>query len=128
MCRYLVVIIVVILSVWQISLASQSVTEEVNSLKGHKCIDCHTLNNQGQIIKLPSSSLNSVCIKCHNISGHKSGAKPILNKGNLPLDADGTINCATTCHNIHATTSDIAHNRYFLRLPPEKLCFSCHDK
>lgn len=71
-----------------------------------------------------------VCRQCHGIGfGHGVGKKPGMNRANLPLTASGTITCALTCHNIHLVDAqDARQKQYFLRLPSDKLCYSCHDK
>jgi hypothetical protein len=72
----------------------------------------------------------ALCQQCHGISfGHGIGKKPVMNRASLPLNADGTVNCAVTCHDMHINESeDAAQLRMHLRLPHVKLCFSCHDK
>lgn len=83
--------------------------------------------------------LNQLCLKCHTIkslppgslgvtTGHATGKKPAANRENLPLSSDGTINCATTCHNMHLTSNDSHQQRMHLRLPADSLCMSCHDR
>lgn len=72
----------------------------------------------------------SLCQKCHGVDfGHGVGKKPAINRAKLPLTADGTINCALTCHDMHAKDPiDAIQKRYYLRLPPIELCASCHNK
>lgn len=73
---------------------------------------------------------NTLCRKCHGVSfGHGIGKKPAMNLEGLPLSADGTINCALTCHDMHIKGVDDTNQlRLHLRLPNTKLCTSCHDK
>ncbi len=84
--------------------------------------------------------LNHLCQKCHTIEpvdadgslgvgiGHATGKKTTVNQHNLPLASDGTITCATTCHNMHVTSDDDRQQQKHLRLPINSLCVSCHDK
>lgn len=70
-----------------------------------------------------------VCRKCHGSGfGHATGSTPAVNHTALPLAADGTITCATTCHQMHIHTDDPQQTFYRLRLPADSLCLSCHDK
>lgn len=72
---------------------------------------------------------NSLCRQCHGVDfGHGVGEKPTLNRDGLPLDANETIACAITCHNMHVSSEDPVQNRYHLRISRDKLCFSCHNK
>lgn len=76
-----------------------------------------------------SLDFNDVCRQCHGMAfGHGVGKTPRLNRGELPLDKDGKIACAVTCHNMHIQTDDHTQNRYHLRLKNPDLCLSCHDK
>ncbi|MDD2854507.1 MAG: cytochrome c3 family protein, partial [Desulfuromonadaceae bacterium] len=82
--------------------------------------------------------LDKICLGCHLIEpeepgtlgvgkGHATGKKPSYNFKNLPLESDGTINCATTCHNLHVSKDDnpqLYQNR--LRMNSNELCVSCH--
>lgn len=72
----------------------------------------------------------TVCRHCHESGfGHGVGMKPAMNRENLPLDKGEAITCATTCHNMHLkSTEDQLQGHYHLRLPVDRLCFSCHDK
>ncbi len=84
--------------------------------------------------------LNQVCLTCHTVEpthaggffgvgiGHGTGKKPAVNRQELPLAGDGTITCATTCHNIHVASDDRQLQRKRLRAPVNTLCLSCHDK
>lgn len=82
--------------------------------------------------------LNQLCLKCHAIeplpegslgvgTGHAAGKKPAVNHQNLPLASDGTITCATTCHNMHITSDERQLQLKHLRLPVNSMCNSCHD-
>lgn len=72
---------------------------------------------------------NTLCRQCHGVSfGHGVGKKPAMNRDDLPLSADGTINCALTCHDMHiSNVDDPSQQRLHLRFPNTKLCQSCHD-
>ncbi len=83
--------------------------------------------------------LIKVCTNCHTVKpdeangiavgiGHATAKKPETNHQNLPLSNDGTINCATTCHNMHVTADDRRQQKQHLRLPVNSLCIACHDK
>jgi len=70
-----------------------------------------------------------VCQKCHGSGfGHATGSATAVNNAALPLAVDGTITCATTCHQMHIHTDDPQQTFYRLRLPADSLCLSCHDK
>jgi len=82
--------------------------------------------------------LNQMCKKCHTIEplpegslgvgiGHATGKKLTVNKQNLPLAPDGTITCATTCHNMHTTSDDRHQQSKHLRMSVNALCVSCHN-
>lgn len=82
--------------------------------------------------------LNTLCLKCHKVEpvpdgslgigiGHATGKKTAINHNKLPLSSDGTINCATTCHNMHVTSDNLFQQRRHLRLPDNSLCAACHD-
>lgn len=84
------------------------------------------------------ADLNRLCLQCHTIEplpedsvavgiGHATGKKPAVNRANLPLASDGTITCATTCHNMHVTPDERQLQLKHLRLPAGSLCLSCHD-
>lgn len=83
------------------------------------------------------SDLNQLCLQCHTVKaavpgemgigiGHATGKTLKTNDQNLPLAQDGTITCATTCHNIHVDSDDRQLHPKLLRLPPNVLCVSCH--
>ena len=72
--------------------------------------------------------LVEVCKKCHGSNfGHGIGKRPVVNHAELPLDDDGAITCATTCHSMHIRAEDSKQTFYHLRLPFDSLCISCHD-
>jgi hypothetical protein len=105
-----------------------------------KCSVCHVLSAESLrsplVMGSASSSkrqlkynLNEVCRRCHGSNfGHATGKKTEQNTANLPLGADDTITCATTCHNMHVRSDDFKQQSYHLRLPFDSLCVSCHDK
>lgn len=82
--------------------------------------------------------LNQVCLNCHTVDpshgggflgvgkGHATGKTTAINIHNLPLANDGTITCATTCHNVHVASDDRQLQLKRLRLPVNSLCMSCH--
>ena len=80
--------------------------------------------------RLLVSDPTTLCRNCHGVSfGHGIGKKPHMNRADLPLNADGTVNCALTCHDMHVSdVDDAAQQNFHLRLPHSKLCVSCHDK
>lgn len=70
---------------------------------------------------------NEVCMQCHGLEfGHGVGQPPQVNLSDLPLDANGKIACALTCHDMHVVTQDQTQAHYHLRLPRTKICRSCH--
>lgn len=72
---------------------------------------------------------NALCRQCHGIDfGHGVGEIPRLNREDLPMDKDGKIACAITCHNMHIKSDNHAQNKYHLRLSIPNLCLSCHKK
>ncbi len=72
---------------------------------------------------------NEVCQQCHGLDfGHGVGKEPGQNLRDLPLDAEGNIACAITCHNMHIEAADPTQNRYHLREIFSNLCLSCHNK
>lgn len=77
--------------------------------------------------RLMKHDLNALCTRCHKGSkgDHAVGLKPEINRYSLPLDEEGKINCATSCHNIHPDTKG---SKDYLRQPARSLCLSCHDK
>ncbi|MBI1921777.1 MAG: cytochrome C [Geobacter sp.] len=79
--------------------------------------------------KLKGEGPAGVCAECHEQSsfGHGIGKRPELNRADLPLDNDGRITCATTCHEFHQKDGEV-FSQYHLRLSVNELCFSCHEK
>lgn len=70
-----------------------------------------------------------VCQTCHGSGfGHATGRTTTINRAKLPLAPDGTITCATTCHQMHIHSDDPQQTFYRLRLPADSLCLSCHDR
>jgi hypothetical protein len=105
--------------------------------KTAQCGVCHVApeDDLRSLFTFPSTKrkfvtdLNSLCRQCHGVDfGHGVEKKTDMNKDNLPMDADGKIACAITCHNMHVKSDDQIQNRYHLRTTREKLCFSCHNK
>lgn len=112
------------------------------------CAQCHVAPAEklrgwfvfGSTKREMKGDLNQVCKKCHTTEppqdayslgvgiGHATGKKPVVNHQNLPLATDGTITCATTCHNMHITSDDRHQQLKHLRLPANSLCISCHDR
>ena len=77
------------------------------------------------------SDLNGICTGCHEPGkgDHAVGNVPGINKRHLPLDREGRITCAITCHDVHTKNSDDpVVMKGLLRLHPTDLCLSCHDK
>jgi hypothetical protein len=72
---------------------------------------------------------NALCRQCHGIAfGHGVGKISKLNREDLPMDMDGKIACAITCHDMHINSDDRTQNHYHLRYEKNKLCLSCHNK
>jgi hypothetical protein len=102
------------------------------------CTVCHALTSD----ELKSGGLSrsegvrmvrdadSLCKDCHGTAfGHAIGMGTQQNQDNLPLDVDGKITCAFTCHDMHVNNPvDQAQTRMHLRVPPERLCFGCHPE
>lgn len=121
---------------------SLSATTDNSTVNPHAdtdhCGSCHILVKddllRNDVATIKKSELKGgpveVCRQCHGIGfGHGVGKKPAMNRENLPLDAAGVITCALTCHDIHlAEAKDPRQKQYFLRLPSDTLCYSCHDK
>jgi len=102
-----------------------------------KCQECHvesedTLNSWftfGSTKRKLKLDFNATCIQCHGLDfGHGVGKTPKLNREGLPLDKDGKIVCAITCHNMHIESDDLLQDRYHLRVKGGGLCLSCHNK
>lgn len=90
------------------------------------CAACHVSHGSRQLIKDP----NLLCKECHPDShqnNHKVGIKTKLNRANLPLDSEGKIVCAYTCHDMHPK-KDSDFQKRLLRTDPDTLCLSCHEK
>lgn len=80
--------------------------------------------------KALKSDLNGICTGCHEPGkgDHAIGEVPKINIRHLPLDSDGKITCAVTCHDVHTKNIDNpAAKKRLLRLPQTELCLSCHD-
>ena len=137
--------VMVLAAIVTLSVAGSGVAEESakvsmpnpHSDKGD-CATCHvapaeklrswfTLSStKRQLVADPTT----LCQKCHGVSfGHGVGKKPDMNRADLPLDDQGNITCALTCHNMHISgVSDQKQLHYHLRLPNDDLCNSCHNK
>lgn len=102
------------------------------------CLSCHIAPERDlNADRFPFSGkkqlkygVNGACLQCHGIDfGHGVGKKPEMNRTGLPLDGDGLIACAITCHDMHVVAAENPHQKaYHLRVPVEDLCFSCHDR
>lgn len=120
-------------------LREAGVDEKTNPHKDEKCQACHTAPNdllakenaaEAEIIQRRQmrTDLIDLCVQCHRASQeaeHTVGMGTKLNRENLPLDHEGKITCATTCHDVH--TKDPDFMRGLVRHSPDKLCLSCHD-
>lgn len=121
-------------------LKEAGVDEKTDPHKGQKCQVCHTApdallikenpsNDESVQRKLMRTDLINLCYQCHKASAeneHKVGIKTKLNRQNLPLDHEGKIACAVTCHDMHTTAKKPDLKRFFLRQDTNSLCFSCH--
>jgi len=101
---------------------------------GH-CDLCHVASreNLDSWFTFPSTKkkmrldYNATCRQCHGVEfGHGVGKKAKMNKENLPMDAEGKIACAITCHDMHVKAKDPEQARYHLRATQMELCLSCH--
>jgi predicted CXXCH cytochrome family protein len=111
------------------------------------CAICHVASRDtlrgwfvfGSTKRELKDDLNKICLKCHTVEpthaggslgvgkGHATGKKPAINRKNLPLSSDGTVNCATTCHNMHVSSDERFLQAKHLRLTVNDLCYSCHN-
>jgi hypothetical protein len=112
------------------------------------CTICHVVSADklkswfafGSTKREMKDDLNRLCQKCHTVqintplgglgvgAGHATGKKPAINHQNFPLAPDGTITCATTCHDMHVQTKDQHQQRKHLRVSAKSLCIECHEK
>lgn len=120
-------------------LKEAGVDEKTNPHKDENCVVCHMatkelLTKEGpgekEIVqrRFMRTDLIDLCVRCHGGPleyEHSVGVPTKLNKENLPLDPQGNITCATTCHDVHTKKQGFAKG--MLRLPFNDLCFSCHD-
>lgn len=120
-------------------LKEAGVDEKTNPHRNQKCQLCHTAPDEllakekpadNEIVrrKLMRTDLINLCSQCHKASAeseHMVGVETKLNRQNLPLDHEGKITCATTCHDVHTKTPGLSI--FFLRVDPTTLCFSCHN-
>lgn len=111
------------------------------------CSICHVASTDklrswfafGSTKREMNDDLNHLCQKCHTVQintaegalgvgvGHATGKKTLINHRNFPLAPDGTITCATTCHDMHVESKDMHQQRKHLRVPAKELCIACHD-
>lgn len=120
-------------------LKETGIDEKTNPHKDEKCQVCHTAKSELLTKEFVAEAevaqrrqmrtdLVDLCVQCHRASAeteHTVGMVTKLNKENLPLDHEGKITCATTCHDVH--TKDPALMKNFIRHPVNTLCLSCHD-
>lgn len=106
-------------------------------MQSENCDICHVISQDdlNSWFTFPSTKkamkkdLNSTCQQCHGVEfGHGIGKWTKLNRANLPLDSEGYIACAITCHDMHVKATDQHQNKFHLRAPSMKLCLSCHDQ
>lgn len=95
-------------------------------LSNVNCDNCHIDIKNPKLLK---DGPNRVCENCHPDvhPSHKVGVTAKLNRENLPLDEEGKITCAYTCHNVHPK-SNSDFEKKLLRMEVNKICFSCHNK
>lgn len=95
-------------------------------LSNDNCDNCHIDIKNYKLLK---DGPNKVCENCHpNVHpSHKIGMKVRINRENLPLDEEGNITCAYTCHNVHPKNNKDFEKK-LLRMEVNKICFSCHNK
>lgn len=89
------------------------------------CTLCHSWSEATGAIEL-HAPVPELCIMCHaerakKEGEHAMGLVPKITPVNLPLDAQGKINCLT-CHEPHGLPGNAA----LLRMPD--ICASCHRK
>lgn len=122
-------------------LKDAGVDEKTNPHKeDDKCGVCHKASTEVLTKENPAENevgqrrqmttdLVDLCSRCHKASieagEHRVGMPTRLNRENLPLDHQGNMTCATTCHNVH--TKDPGLEKNILRMPFDTLCLSCHD-
>lgn len=117
-------------------LKEAGVDENVNPHKDGVCKACHSADKdllnkevptETEVAqrKLMRTDPVNLCVTCHKASlesEHVVGIETKLNRNNLPLDHQGNITCATTCHDVHSKDLGL-----MLRHPFDTLCLSCHD-
>jgi predicted CXXCH cytochrome family protein len=121
-------------------LKEAGVDEKTNPHRDEKCFVCHRASKEiltkgnpteGEVIqrKMMRTDLIDLCSRCHKAAieagEHSVGISTKLNRENLPLDHQGNITCATTCHDVHTKDPGLAGR--MLRKPFDTLCLSCHD-
>lgn len=115
---------------------SGAVDKKLNPHTGKgNCQVCHTEAEEslnawslfGSSKRRMKADHNTICIQCHGVQfGHGVGKVPETNVDDLPLDENGKIACALTCHSIHIQAKDPTQNHYHLRFPVNRICESCH--
>lgn len=120
-------------------LKEAGVDERTNPHGDQKCAVCHKApmelltkegpaENEISRRRMMRTDLIDLCSRCHKASvesEHAVGIPTKLNRKNLPLDPQGNITCATTCHDVH--TKDPGLEKRMLRNSFDTLCLSCHD-
>lgn len=120
-------------------LKEAGVDEKTNPHKDENCLVCHTASKELLMKGNPAESeavqrrlmrtdLIDLCSRCHKASvesEHTVGIPTKLNRENLPLDPQGNITCATTCHDVHTKAPGL--DKRMLRHSFDTLCLSCHD-
>lgn len=123
----------------QIKSVVSVVDEKTNPHKDNMCHICHLASDavltkenatETEIAQRKGmrADLVGLCTQCHKVRiemEHRVSIPTKLNKENLPLDHEGKITCATTCHEMH--TKNPALKKGLLRHPGDTLCMSCHD-
>lgn len=120
-------------------LKEAGVDERTNPHIDGTCTVCHQATNEILTKENPSrneaiqkrlmkTDLIGLCVGCHTEAlknQHKVGIGTKLNRENLPLDHEGKITCATTCHDMHAKEPE--RSKKMLRHLQDVACLSCHD-
>lgn len=122
-------------------LKEAGVDESTDPHREKKCQVCHIASNEvlakenaleSEIIrrKQMRTDLIDLCVQCHRDRSsegaeHVVGVRTKLNRENLPLDHEGKISCATTCHDMHIKDPGLMGS--LMRHPVNTLCLSCHD-
>lgn len=144
--------LVILLCMTPVSSAQMFMPDRTDTSK--RCAICHfewvytffTERRDGELIPQPKDKLVAtagMCFSCHDGSitdsrktvlhdqGHRAGIVPssrVSIPGDLPLDEEGRMQCAT-CHTPHAVqSSDGSSVEFFLRTPNKNssFCVQCH--